>query len=131
MGGRVTLQSGPRVRPHSVILIEASPPGEIQGFNPEIRLVEGTFDPEAVYGPFPAGVRAWPESSWARAERKRGVSVPGCPCPSLVIYGDEFSVERGTAIARHYGSEERSFPGLDHWGLVFDAQVRHTIAAFL
>jgi len=32
----------------------------------------GSFDPEVVYGPFPRGMRARPESSQARAERKRG-----------------------------------------------------------
>jgi hypothetical protein len=43
-----------------------------------------------VYGSFPSDMRARPESLFARAERKRGISVPSLPCPSLVIYGDEF-----------------------------------------
>jgi hypothetical protein len=36
------------------------------------------------------------------------------PCPSLVIYGDDFRDERGRPIASLYGSEERDFRGLDH-----------------
>jgi dienelactone hydrolase len=133
MGGLVALQAAARARsrPHSVILIEASPPGEVQGFNADGAITAGTFDPEVVYGRFPAGVAARPESSLARAERKRGISVPSLPCPSLVIYGDEFRDERGTPVARLYGSSERDFPGLDHWDLVRDGRVREVIADFL
>ena len=131
MGGLVVLQAADRARPQSVILIEASPPGEVQGFNAEAELTSGTFDPEAVYGAFPAGVSARPESSLARTERKRGISVPRLAYPSLVIYGDAFRDERGTAIARLYGSDERDFPGLDHWDLVRDLRVREAIADFL
>ncbi|MDQ3858434.1 MAG: alpha/beta hydrolase [Actinomycetota bacterium] len=131
MGGLAVLLAAEDARSHSVILIEPSPPGEIQGFNPDAELTSGTFDPEATYGAFPAGVRARPESSLARAERKRGIAVPSLPCPSLVIYGDDFREGRGTAIARLYGSYERDFPGLDHWGLVRERRVREAIAAFL
>jgi len=131
MGGLVVLQAANSARPHSVILIEASPPGEVQGFDPKVKITSGTFDPEPVYGAFPAGVPARPESSLARAERKRGISVPSLPCPSLVIYGDDFRDERGTAIARLYGSNERDFPGLDHWDLVRDHRVRDAITDFL
>jgi pimeloyl-ACP methyl ester carboxylesterase len=131
MGGLVVLLAATRARAHSVILIEASPTGEIQGFNSEAEITKGTFDPEAVYGPFPPNVPARLESSLARGERKRGISVPSLPCPSLVIYGDEFRVERGTAIARLYGSEECDLPGLDHWDLVRDPRVREAIADFL
>jgi pimeloyl-ACP methyl ester carboxylesterase len=131
MGGLVVLQAAARVRPHSAILIEASPPGEIQGFHGDVAMAGGTFDPEAVYGRFPAGLEARPESSLARAERKRGISVPSLPCPSLVICGDEFRDERGRPIASLYGSEERDFPGLDHWDLVRDRRVREAIADFL
>jgi pimeloyl-ACP methyl ester carboxylesterase len=131
MGGLVVLLAAERARLHSVVLIEASPPGEVQGFDPDAAAVDGTFDPQAVYGPFPDGVPARPESSLARAERKRGISVPTLPCPSLVIYGDQFRDERGRALARFYGSEEREFQGLDHWDLVRDHRVRAAVAAFL
>jgi len=131
MGGLIVLQAAARARPHTVILIEASPPAEVQGFNPDVAAGAGTFDPEAAYGSFPEDAPARPESALARAERKRGISVPQLPCPSLVIYGDEFRDERGASIAQLYGSEERDFPGLDHWGLVRDRRVREAIADFL
>lgn len=131
MGGLVALDAAERVRPHSVIVIEASPPGETQGFDDDAELSSGAFDPEAVYGPFPAGIPSRAESSLARAERKRGISVPSLPCPSLVIYGDDFRVERGLEIARLYGSQTRDFQGLDHWGLLHDPRVRAAIAGFL
>jgi pimeloyl-ACP methyl ester carboxylesterase len=131
MGGLVVLQAADRMRPHSVIVIEPSPPGEIQGFDPKVEPSGGTVDPQAVYGVFPTGVRTRLESAFARAERKRGIAVPRLPCRSLVVYGDEFPEERGTRIARLYGSEERSFPGLDHWSLVRDPRVREAIAEFI
>lgn len=131
MGGLVVLLAAERVRPHSVILIEPSPPAEVQGNDPAVSLASGTFDPQAVYGPFPSGVPARAESSFARAERKRGISVPSLSCPSLVISGAEFPDDRGRRIARLYGSEERRFPALDHWQLVLDPQVRETIGRFL
>ena len=131
MGGLVVLQAAARARPHGAILIEASPPAELQGFNPDVPVRRGTFDPEAVYGSFPEGVQARPESALARAERKRGISVLELPCSSLVIYGDEFREERGPPIAELYGSEQREFPGLNHWALVLDRRVREAIADFL
>jgi pimeloyl-ACP methyl ester carboxylesterase len=131
MGGLAVLQAAQRIQLHSVVLIEASPPGEVQGFNPDVELAAGVFDPEEVYGAFPAGVRARPESSLARAERKRGISVPSIPCPSLVIYSDEFHDLRGEQLARLYAAQERHFPGLDHWDLVHDRRVRRAIAEFL
>jgi pimeloyl-ACP methyl ester carboxylesterase len=131
MGGLVALQAADRARPQSVILIEASPPAEVQGVHSEVALATGTFDPEAAYGRFPEGVRARAESALARAERKRGISVPRLPCRSLVIYGDAFREERGPPIAELYGSEQRDFPGLDHWDLVRDSFVREVIAEFL
>jgi pimeloyl-ACP methyl ester carboxylesterase len=123
MGGLVVLNAAERVRPHSVVLLEPSPPAEVQGYNPDAELVAGVFDSEAVYGQFPRGMPARPESSFARGERKRGISVPGLPCSSLVVYGNEFPDERGRAIARLYGSDELVFPDLNHWGLVRDPRV--------
>jgi phytoene dehydrogenase-like protein len=131
MGGLAAMQAVERIRPQSVILIEPSPPAEIQGRDARCRIVDGAFDPEAVYGPFPPGIRARPESLRARAERKRGISVPGLPCASLVVYGDEFREERGRQVARLYGSDELAFTGLDHWGLVLEPEVRTRIGAWL
>ena len=84
-----------------------------------------------VYGAFPRGIAARAESALARAERKRGISVPSLPCASLVIDGDEFPHERGRQMARLYGSDRRHFSGFDHWGLVRDGRIRDAIASFL
>lgn len=131
MGGLVVLQATPDVAPASVILLEPSPPREVQGFNGDVAMTAGTFEPEAIYGPFPAGIRRRPESALARAERRRGISAPSLHCPSLVIYGDEFRDERGPPVARLYGSEELYFARLDHWGLIRDRRVRDAIATYL
>jgi pimeloyl-ACP methyl ester carboxylesterase len=131
MGGLVALQAAERVRPHSLILLESSPPAEIQGFDGEVELLEGTFDSEAVYGAFPAGMRSRPESHLARAERKRGISIPSISCPSLVVYGDDYPDERGQRIASFYGSDALAFPGRNHWQLVLDVRVQDGIAVFL
>lgn len=132
MGGLVVLQAAEQVWPDAVVVIEPSAPAEVQGTHPETEVADGSFDPVEVYGrAFPVGLRARPESSRARAERKRGISVPGLPCPSLVVFGDEFRDERGTPVAQLYGSETLDFPGLGHWDAVLDERVRRTIAGWL
>lgn len=131
MGGLVALEAAQRLEPHSVVLLESSPPAEVQGHDDSIELRPGVFDPEQAYGTFPAGMRARPESLLARAERKRGISVPEIPCRSLVVAGDEFREERGAAVARLYGSELVDFPGLGHWDLVRSPDVRRAVARFL
>lgn len=131
MGGLVVLQAAERVRPHSVILLEPSAPAEVQGYNPDVPLVEGGFDPEAEYGTFPDGVRARPESLLARAERKRGISVASLPCPSLVIASQDFPDERGRAVADLYGSQLIVFGDLGHFDLVLHDSPRRAVADFL
>jgi hypothetical protein len=131
MGGLVALLAAPRVEAAALVLLEASPPAEVQGTDEGVRPAPGTFDPEAAYGPFPPGIRARPESSLARAERRRGISVPALPCPALVVYGDEFPDDRGRALAGAYGAEELHLPGLDHWGLVRDPRAAAAVAAWL
>jgi hypothetical protein len=74
---------------------------------------------------------ARPESLLARAERKRGISVPALLCPALVVYDGDFSSERGTALAELYGCPALGFPGLDHWDLVLNPAVRRALARFL
>jgi dienelactone hydrolase len=130
MGGLVALMAAEHVRPDALVLIEPSPPAEAQE-NADAPLETGTFDAEAVYGTFPPGVAARPESMLARAERKRGVSVPSLPCRCLVVAGDEFPEERGTRVAHVYDAELRHFPGLSHWGLVRSAAVRDAVADWL
>ena len=131
MGGLAVLQAAADAKPHSVVLLETSPPAEAQQNDASAELRRGPFDPEEVYGAFPPGMRARPESLLARAERKRGISVPQLPCPSLVVVGDEFREERGAPVAELYGSELIDFPGLGHWDLVRSPEVRSAVAEFL
>jgi pimeloyl-ACP methyl ester carboxylesterase len=131
MGGLAVLQAADRVAPHSVVLLETSPPAEAQENDPTAELRPGTFDPEEAYGKFPRGIRARPESQLARAERRRGVSVPRLQCPSLVVVGDYFREERGASVAAVYGSELIDFPGLGHWDLVRAPEVRAAVAEFV
>lgn len=53
MGGLVVLQAAQVIRLDSVVLLEASPPAEVQGVHPDVEIAGGSFDPEVVYGPFP------------------------------------------------------------------------------
>jgi len=131
MGGLAALQAAQRLDPQSVVLLESSPPGETQGFDGSIEPLSGTFDPEEAYGRFPPGMRSRPESVPARAERKRGISVPTLPCPSLVVSSDDFREERGAAVAALYGSDLMDLPGLGHWDLVRSPEVRRRVADWL
>ena len=131
MGGLVAMLAARQAGVERLVLLEPSPPAEVQGLDAGIPLETGTFDPEDVYGAFPAGVRARPESRLARAERKRGVSVPSLPCPALVVSGDDYAEARGTAVAGVYSSEELFVPRLNHWSLVLDRRVPAAVAAWL
>jgi pimeloyl-ACP methyl ester carboxylesterase len=128
MGGLVAMLAARRLEPDALVLLEPSPPGEsADGEAPQ----EGVYDPEEAYGPFLDGIRARPESRYARAERERGILVTSVPERTLVVSGDEFAEERGTAVARRYGADELNVPGTDHWGLVRDERVRAAIADWL
>jgi pimeloyl-ACP methyl ester carboxylesterase len=131
MGGLVALAAARDIDPTRLVLLEASPPAEIQGSDDTIVPRPGVFDPEEVYGVFPPGIVPRPESQLARDERKRGISVPFVRCPTLVVCGDEFPEERGTRVAGLYDADLRRFPGLDHWALVLRPEVRDSIAAWL
>ena len=131
MGGLVALMAAEAIQPALVVLLEPSPPSEVQGHDRHTQLRGGVFDPEEVYGRFPQGVPARPESQLARDERKRGISVPSLPCPSLVLWGDEFGDERGRRVARLYGSREMYVPGATHWDLVLDSRVPKRIGDVL
>lgn len=124
MGGLVALMASAAAWCRAVVVIEPSPPGEIQGFSPEIPLEEGSFDPEKVYGPFPEGMTSRLESSRARCERKRGISIPTVGCPMLVISGAEYGDDRGQSVARLYEAEHVRFPAFSHWDLVLKPGVR-------
>ena len=130
MGGLVAMTAADAAGVEALVVLEPSAPSEIQGPS-GVPVTTGTFDPEEVYGPFPPGMRARRESQRARADRKRGISVPQLPRRSLVVYGDDFAEERGRAIARFFGTAEAHFPGVGHWGLVLDPRVRARVFEFL
>ena len=132
MGGLAAMMQARTLDVMCLILLEPSPPAEIQGSHARTSIVgPGTFDPEIIYGRFPRGTRSRPESSLARAERQAGISVPTVPCPSVVVSGSEFPVERGSRVAAFYGADELRFPTFDHWGLVREHAVRAAIAEHL
>ena len=123
MGGLAALMAARRLLPDRLVLLEPSPPAEVQGVDLSVTPREGTYDAEQEYGSFPQGVRARPESVLARDERKRGVSVPDLPCPTLVVHGDKFPDERGREIAQRYGAEAAYVEG-SHWDLVRGKKAR-------
>jgi len=131
MGGLAALMAAERAGAERLVLLEASPPAEVQGIRHDLALEQGTFDPEEIYGAFPPGLPSRPESTLARAERARGISVPTLPCPTLVAFGDEFPDDRGRDLVRTYNAEELHVPGLDHWGLVRDEGVADAVARWL
>lgn len=131
LGGLAAMIAAPTATPHRLVVLEPSAPRQVQGYDPSVPDESGVFDPEEVYGAFPAGIRARPESRRARADRKRGMDVERPPCPSLVVYGDEFRDERGIAIAETYGCDERYFAGFTHWDLVLRPEVRRAVAEWL
>lgn len=131
MGGLAAMMAAGRIDPDALVLLEPSPPGEVQGFDEAVPLEPGTFDPGGVYGPFPEAVRARPESLLARAERRRGISVPSLPARTLVVSGRDFAEERGRAVARFYAAEEAAFSDASHWDLVRSPAVRARVADWL
>jgi len=127
MGGLAAMMAAHRLDPDALVLLEPSPPGEVQGFDESVGLEEGIYDPDDAYGPFPAGVASRPESRLARCERKRGVSVPPLPCRTLVVYGDEYAEQRGRPVAALYGAEELHVAGASHWDLVLGKKAAEAV----
>ncbi len=131
MGGLVVMLAAVESPPDLLIVIEPSPPAEIQGSRSHIEPRAGTFDPEDVYGPLPGWLRARPESLLARGERKRGVSVPRLACPTVVVFGADFAEERGRAVAERYSATPLGFPGIGHNELIRDTAVRAALRPIL
>jgi pimeloyl-ACP methyl ester carboxylesterase len=128
LGGLAAMVAAARVRPEALVLLEASPPLEVQG----ARAVDpqpGTFMPASP----PAGVRSRPESLRAVGERERGVSVPLLPeeTRTLVVFGDILRDDRGPNLARRYGADQLDVGSATHWDLVLDPVVRGQIGAWL
>lgn len=132
LGGLAALLAAADCRPDALVLLEASPPLEIQGPR-DVEPRPGTFDPEDAGGPFPPGVRSRPESALATGERDRGVSVPALPAGMrvLAVAGASYLHERGLGYAERYGAEVLDAGGASHWDLVRDPAIRRRIAGWL
>jgi pimeloyl-ACP methyl ester carboxylesterase len=130
MGGLAAMMAARRIEPEALVLLEPSPPAEVQGFNGSVAAEEGPYDPATAYGAFPPGVASRPDSLLARSERKRGISVPALHCPTLVVYGDEFADRRGRPVAAFYGAEEAHIAGASHWDLVLGVKARQAVTAW-
>jgi hypothetical protein len=132
LGGLASLVAASDCRPDALVLLEASPPLEIQGLR-DVEPRPGTFDPERAGGPFPPGMRARPESSLAMGERDRGVPVPALPAslPVLAVAGAGYLHERGRGYADRFGAEVLDAGDASHWDLVRDPAIRRRIVDWL
>ena len=128
LGGLVALIAAPRVRPDALVLLEASPPREVQGERAGGPR-EGTFVPE----PSPSGLARRPESLWAMGERDRG--APAQPPPpetrTLVVCGDALLHDRGPALAAYLGAEFLAAGPASHEDMVRSPQLRALVADWL
>lgn len=129
LGGLVALLAAERVRPERLVLLEPSPPLEVQGLRAASEPRPGTFAPR----PGPAGIARRPESSLAMGQRDRGVSVPSVPPETrlLVVYGDEFRHDRGPSLAERYGAEQLDAGAASHWDMVLDPALRARVVEWV
>jgi len=81
MGGLVVLQATPAHKPPQcrAARVERTRRGD-KSTTPTTELVDGSFDPEVVYGPFPGRNARSARIDSRPSERKRGISVPTLPC---------------------------------------------------
>jgi pimeloyl-ACP methyl ester carboxylesterase len=131
MGGLVAMMAAQKAGADALVVLEPSPPAELRGDDHDVPLERGTYDPEEEYGPFPSGMAPRQESTLARAERHRGISIPKLPERSLVICGWQFPEVRGRNLAARYEAELVEYPDLDHWQLVLDPKVPEAVNGFL
>jgi len=132
LGGLAAMLAAAEARPDALILLEPSPPLEVQGAR-DVVPSPGTFDPEAAGAPFPPGMPARPESSLAAGERERGASVPALPpgTRTLVVAGARYRDERGPNLSERYGGAFLDAGAASHWDLVRDPAIRARIATWL
>ena len=133
LGGLVALVAAERVQPDALVLLEASPPLEVQGRREEVVPRPGTFDPIDAGAKPPPGMPYRRESTFAMGERERGVSVPRLPASTrtLVVFGDELRHDRGPVLAEHLAADALDVGPASHWDLVRDERIRARIAAWL
>lgn len=123
MGGLVALMAARRRRLAGLVVLEPSAPVEVSGGDDDVVPRPGTYGG--------GRGRSRPESSWAQAERHRGISVPGVGCPLLVVAGRDHADDRGRAVATRYGGELRTFPDVPHDLLADDAEVIEAVTAWV
>lgn len=126
MGGLVAMMVARQVDTRALVVIEPSVPAEIE-FHPDWPLQTGTYEADAYGGPAP-GLRHRPESLLARAERKRGISVPDVVRPLLVVGGWEYTSRRSRPVADYYHGQLLEFPDLSHFELVRSPDVMRQIS---
>ena len=131
MGGLVALMAASVAMPAAIVVLEPSLPAELQGFHPGVVPNIGTFDPADVNGAARGGPTTRLESSFARDERRRGISVPSITVPLLVVSGKTYAETRGGPVADFYGADLIEFPHLHHVALVQEREVRTAIGAWL
>jgi hypothetical protein len=114
------------------VLLEASPPLEVQGPR-DVEPHVGTFDPVEHGARPPVGMRHRPESSFAMGQRDRGVSAPPLRAATrvLVVYGAALKHDRGPVLAAHLAADELDAGNATHWDLVRSRDLREQIAAWL
>jgi pimeloyl-ACP methyl ester carboxylesterase len=132
LGGLVAMIAAQRVVPEALVLLDASPPLEVQGRR-EIDPQPGTFDPVEHGARPPSGMPHRRESSLAMGERDRGVSVPQLPpaTRTLVVYGAGLKHDRGPVLAAHLHADELDAGDATHWDLVRSVELRTQIADWL
>ena len=130
MGGLVAMMAAAKLRASKLVLIEPSPTVEVVGEHREVEIpASGTYGAE-VYGGL-GELQERPESAVARAQRKRGISIPELAFSTLVVSGDAHPEIRGSLLAARYGAEEMYYAGYDHIRLVRERKVRRAIAGWL
>ncbi len=130
MGGLVAMMAAARRAPTALVVVEPSVPAEVGGYHPSVPLEEGTYGAE-VYGAVAADNQSRRESLLARSERKRGLSVPDLPCPTLVLAGRDYGDERSRPVAERFGATLLEYPGLRHADLVTDPAVADDVVAWV
>jgi pimeloyl-ACP methyl ester carboxylesterase len=132
LGGLVAMVAARRIEPAALVLLDASPPLEVQGLR-DVEPQVGTFDPVEHGARPPAGMRHRRESSFAMGQRDRGVSVQPLPAATrvLVAYGAALKHDRGPVLAAHLAADELDAGDATHWDLVRSEDVRRRVAEWL
>jgi pimeloyl-ACP methyl ester carboxylesterase len=131
MGGLVAMMAARRRRLAALVVVEPSLPLEVGGGDPDLPLIEGTYEAADAYGPVADATRHRPESVLARGQRLRGISIPTIDCPMLVVAGRSYLATRGEPVAARYAADLRVFPRLGHGELVERPEVAAAVTSWI